>query len=117
MERPAASSALSDAVPLHHGNVHCGSSTTPLGVPSKDVQGNTFLTSSKSSSALPISPMTSSQTSSLAVLDKARQGRKERLRADARKGDEIVVPLTRPTHNKNVPLGLDFNEHTMQACS
>ena len=117
MERPAASSALSTAVPLHHGSVHCGSSTMSLGIPSQHAQGSTFLTSSKSSSALPASPLTPSQTSSLEVLDEARRGRKERLRADARKGDEIVVPLTRPIHSKNIPLGLKFNDCTMELIS
>ena len=38
--------------------------------------------------------LSSGQQKSKALLDKAREGREERLRDAARKGDEIVVPLS-----------------------
>jgi hypothetical protein len=46
------------------------------------------------------------------VLHEARKGAKERLRAAARKGDRIVVLLTRGS--KHQSWGLEFNEKTME---
>lgn len=47
------------------------------------------------------------------MLEGAREGRHERLRASARKGDEIIVPLSRSAGEKLPMWGLEFDVKTM----
>ena len=61
-------------------------------------------------SEVPEFSLSPAQERSRQVLEEARRGRTERLRAAARKGDEIIVPLFRGAGQKNVPWGLVFDE-------
>ena len=59
-------------------------------------------------------PLSPKLAESLAVLHAARQGREERLRATARKGDEIIVSLKRLPREQHVSWGLELDELTME---